>query len=468
MTRDASTAATLGTAGGSGTCSSTIPVSTCAPRTSPALVQAGGAGTYTVGGIPSTEGTSENNSNSGRSTLIVVYGNATLPARNLTVFVGAEVTNATVSTAATVSGFCTAPTGPRSGRLLASAIEGDAEHRRRPDDLRPHRRHARGGVRTEQPGEQLLRVADQRRHGCAQHERHVRHAQPSCRLGALGGRQSWDITNVDISTTLVNSQTSAVAQGTSNQDQYVISSLAMQINVGSPSFPVAVKSVDKAVTFVGDTLLYTVTLNNTTGTANATNVVFTDTPPAGTSFIANSLTIDSILQAGANPAAGVNIGTIAAGGSRVVTFRVAVNSIPASPAAAQYSNTASWTYQYVSCVGQPTTNGTLATNPVVTSVARLAPTKGAAPSGTTYPGQTLTYTISVPNTGTANTAGTTLEDTVPAGTTYVAASTTLNGATVPDVAGAMPFVSAATIDSPGEPAGRSTRAKQRPSRSRSP
>ena len=78
-----------------------------------------------------------------------------------------------------------------------------------------------------------------------------------------GGRQSWDITNVDISTTLVNSQTSAVAQGTSNQDQYVISSLAMQINVGSPSFPVAVKSVDKAVTFVGDTLLYTVTLNNT-------------------------------------------------------------------------------------------------------------------------------------------------------------------------------------------------------------
>ena len=126
VTRDASTAATLGTAGGSGTCSSTIPCFYVRSANVTALVQAGGAGTYTVGGIPSTEGTSENNSNSGGWTLIVVYGNATLPARNLTVFVGAEVTNATVSTAATVSGFCTAPTGPRSGRLLASAIEGDA------------------------------------------------------------------------------------------------------------------------------------------------------------------------------------------------------------------------------------------------------------------------------------------------------------------------------------------------------
>lgn len=453
VTRDVATAATLGTAGVAGTCSSTVPCFYVRSANVTALVQAGGAGTYTVGGIPATEGTSENNSNSGGWTLIVVYGNAGLPARNLTVFVGAEVTNASISTAATVSGFCTAPTGPRSGRLLASAIEGDSNIA---GDQMTFGPTAGTRVAVSGPNNPVNNFfASQINGDNGALNTTGTFGTRNHPVGSMlsGGRQSWDITNVDISATLVNSQTSAVAQGTSNQDQYVISSLAMEINVGSPSFPVAVKSVDKAVTFVGDTLTYTVTMNNTTGTANATNVVFTDTPPPGTAFVPNTLTLDGVVQAGANPAAGVNIGTIAAGGSRVVTFQVAVNSIPAAPATAQYSNSASWTYQYVSCVGQPTTNGSLTTNPVVTNVARLVPAKTVAPSGTAYPGQTLTYTINVPNTGTANTAGTTLQDSVPAGTTYVPGSTTLNGGAVPDIAGAMPFTSAATIASPGEPAG---------------
>jgi len=50
-------------------------------------------------------------------------------------------------------------------------------------------------------------------------------------------------------------------------------------------------------------------------------------------------------------------------------------------------------------------------------------------------GETLRYTITVQNTGTDNATGVDIVDQVPANTTYVAGSTTLNGVAVPDAAG---------------------------------
>jgi uncharacterized repeat protein (TIGR01451 family) len=68
------------------------------------------------------------------------------------------------------------------------------------------------------------------------------------------------------------------------------------------------------------------------------------------------------------------------------------------------------------------------------------------------PGATIEYTISVQNDGLV-TSGATLTEAIPANTTYVAGSTTLNGATVADVAGAMPYVNPGAINSPGQAAG---------------
>jgi hypothetical protein len=85
------------------------------------LVQLGGAGSYTVGGVP---GTLNTGSTDGAGwTLAVAYADPAQVARNLTIFVGAEQAGATP---ASVSGFCTPTAGPVNGRLLVSAIEGDA------------------------------------------------------------------------------------------------------------------------------------------------------------------------------------------------------------------------------------------------------------------------------------------------------------------------------------------------------
>ncbi|MET0208941.1 MAG: hypothetical protein ABW220_07845, partial [Burkholderiaceae bacterium] len=449
------TAATLGTPGGSGTCT-TSPCFYVRSADVTALVQAGGAGTYTVGGVPGTQGNSEENNNHAGWTLAVVYSNPSLPARNMNVFVGAEIASSTQSTPAPIAGFCTPPTGPRSGRLMVSAAEGDTNLT---GDQMTFGATAGTRVAISGPNNPVANFFQSQINGDAGTlvttgtfgTRNSTVGNPGSNIS--GGRQGWDITNVDVSSILQNSQTSAVAQGTSSGDTYVINALGLQVNVGAPVFPVAVKTVDKATTFVGDTLRYTVVLDNTAGTADATNVIFTDSPPPGTTFNALSFTLGGVPNLTANPSNGVNIGTVPAGQSRTVSFTVAVNSIPAAPAVAQYSNAASWTYQYVSCAGQPTINATVTTNPVITTIARLAPTKSVSPSGAIYAGQTLTYTVSVLNDGTANSSGSTLQDLVPLGLTYVPSSTTLNGAPVADVIGAFPFVLGRNINSPTRASG---------------
>lgn len=447
----AATSQTLGTAGGSGTCT-TAPCYYVRSANVTAQVAAGGAGTYRVSGVPATVSASENNNNTAGWTLAVVYGNPAQPARNMTVFVGAELTNGTTSTAATVSGFCTAPTGPRSGRLMVSALEGDSGITGDQMQFGPTAASTVALSGSNNPLNNFFASQINGDSGARDTNGSFGSYNQTAGTGAVG-RQGYDITNVDISATLANSQTSAVARGTSTGDQYVINALALQINVGAPAFPVSVKSVDKASTFIGDVLTYSVTLDNRTGTADATNVFFTDNPPPGTSFVAGSVTVGGVAQPTFNPSTGFSIGTIAAGSQRTVTFRVRVDSIPAAPAAAQYVNSANWTYQYVPCAGQATVNGNITTNPVTTTIARLAATKTVSPGGSIAPGQTLTYTIAALNNGSANSAGSLLSDPIPAGTTYVAGSTMLNGSAVADVAGLMPYAVARTINSPTRPAG---------------
>jgi len=68
------------------------------------------------------------------------------------------------------------------------------------------------------------------------------------------------------------------------------------------------------------------------------------------------------------------------------------------------------------------------------------------------PGAVVEYTISVQNNGLVTSAAS-LTEIIPANTTYVTGSTTLNGAARADVAGAMPFVGGGAINSPSAASG---------------
>lgn len=74
----------------------------------------------------------------------------------------------------------------------------------------------------------------------------------------------------------------------------------------------------------------------------------------------------------------------------------------------------------------------------------IVATKSVSPTGSVGPGDTLTYTIEVENTGNVPAVATTFTDALPAGTTYVANSATLNGTTLG--AASYPFNSPYTIN----------------------
>lgn len=77
-------------------------------------------------------------------------------------------------------------------------------------------------------------------------------------------------------------------------------------------------------------------------------------------------------------------------------------------------------------------------------------------NATAQPGDILQYAIAIRNNTPNLATGITLQDTIPANTTYVPNSTQLNGTPVPDVNGTMPFTTARAVNSPDANSGEIT------------
>jgi uncharacterized repeat protein (TIGR01451 family) len=70
------------------------------------------------------------------------------------------------------------------------------------------------------------------------------------------------------------------------------------------------------------------------------------------------------------------------------------------------------------------------------------------------PGDIIEYEIFVRNAGKLPAINARFEDIVPAGTTYIANSTKLNGTALADSGGTLPFVTPTLVQSPGQVAGK--------------
>ena len=460
------------------------------------LVQTLGTGNIpiSVGGIPGLNlGGNTNDSggsNSGGWTLAVAYRDASQPEHKMDIYVGAEAVSGTTTAVQAVTGFCTAPFGVQSGRLMVSTLEGDAGitgdyFRFGPTNSPPvaNNLSASNNLATNFFAAQINNDT-----GALDNSGTfgTLNKTPGSNLGP--GRHGYDITNVSLNSLLLPNQTTGYVLAGTAGDAYMVNALGTQIKVGQPGFPTAVKRVNGIAadithfpayqTRVGDILTYSIKLNNSTGTASATSVTFTDMLPPGLSFVPGSFSRSNVAAMGADPAtppatdpdlagAGavpmpsanpvspstVSLPDIPAGQGIVVQFQAKVDAVLPAPAKAGYDNTAKWTYQFQPCAGQPIQNAEKTTNPVFVVIPRLVAGKTVAPTGAQDVGSTLTYTITMNNNGLVPSIGSTLADASPAGTTYVANSTKLNGVAVADVSGAMPYATAAAINSAGQAAG---------------
>lgn len=391
------------------------------------LVQNGGAGTYITGAVVGTIVINNDaTANHAGWTLGVIYQNPNLPFRNMSLRAGGVLVQATSApVVTTLTGFATPISGTLGGRALFSAQEGDAN---RTGDQALFGPTSATSVALSGPNNLAANFFASQINGDTGAlnttgtfgTRNQINGAPGSNIS--GGRQGWDITNVDVSARLINNQSSAVLTLTTSGDAYIVNGNAIQVDINAPRITVS-KGSTASGAVAGDSILYTVTVANA-GTASAASVVLSDLLPAGLTFIPGSVTVAGVPRPTLDITAGVPLGSLNLSSSIVVTYRALIGQ---DASILQLVNSANAAFTFQSVAGGPTITGVIPSNSSTLPV--YSPNLSIVKSGSTTNatvGDTVTYTLQVNNGGNVA-ANVTLTDNIPSGSSYVAGSFRLNG-----------------------------------------
>ncbi|GKU25135.1 DUF7507 domain-containing protein [Clostridium folliculivorans] len=192
----------------------------------------------------------------------------------------------------------------------------------------------------------------------------------------------------------------------------------------------ATKEVDKAYATIGDTLNYTVTINNT-GNTNCFNVFFKDIIQTNASFVNGSVKVNGVTHADYNPSTGFNLDDIPGYGSTVITFAVNVNSLPQNYII--YNNATIDYKYYVNPANPPivleATSNTVST---VINVGSLTATKAVSKAYATLE-DLVSYTVTIVNTGNTIAKNVNFRDVIPSGLNFVTGSVKINDVAYPSL-----------------------------------
>ncbi len=214
------------------------------------------------------------------------------------------------------------------------------------------------------------------------------------------------------------------------------------LTIGQPSLSVTKTSNPSgAPVSPGETITYTVAVRNG-GTQVETNAKITDTLTNAT-LVPGSVTLNGVAAADGIVNAGRPIGSLAVGATATIVYRAVVNANAVTSAQVTNSATAGGDQP---CSG-PTCIAASPANTVQPPVLSAAKLIDGQSSESVLPGQTVTYSITVANTGAGPSINTIVTDVVPAGLAVVNGSIALNGASVTGatLSGQTVTVPAATI-----------------------
>ncbi|MGL4655755.1 MAG: DUF7507 domain-containing protein, partial [Sarcina sp.] len=197
------------------------------------------------------------------------------------------------------------------------------------------------------------------------------------------------------------------------------------------------KEVSTNVSDIGGELTYTIRATNS-GQVAATNVIINDVVPQDTTFVQGSVVVNGVSRPLDNPNVGVLIGTLNAGQSVVMTYKVKLVQ-GKLPSPNPVTNIANLIYTYKPTPTSPDTPDSLESNQVSTNVngAVIKPGTDINPGiiksvdkATASIGDSLTYTINLRNTGNIATETSILKDIIPNGTSYIQGSLTVDGQSI--------------------------------------
>lgn len=389
------------------------------------IVQNSGNGTYSVRGVPGLVDpldSSTQDTNHAGWTLAIIYENQSEKLSNLNLWVGGEIVspnNPNVDVA--ISSFLTPESGAVASRIFLSAGEGDAVIS---GDQCLFGRNAANLINLSGPRNPAQNFfASQICNENGQLDTNgtlgTRNANPATGTNTTACRQGWDITSVDGSAAMVNSQTSALFRFTSTGDLYVPNALGMKID-SEGAVLTAVKSAGQVFAFVGSPVDYSLTLTNS-GQIPALNVLVQDTVPSGLALVPGSIEIDGVPHPGDFP---LTISEIDPGQSAVITYQAVADAIPVPNPAV---NSALATYTFYPFPDFPVEN-TAESNPVPVAIVSVESSLlKSVDRAYAVRGDILLYTVQIRNTGNLDLVGTIFRDPTPAGTTFLADSVTVNG-----------------------------------------
>ena len=212
----------------------------------------------------------------------------------------------------------------------------------------------------------------------------------------------------------------------------------------------ASSKISKTYANINDVITYTIPITNT-GNTTATNILFIDTIPNGTTFVANSLKQDATVLTGLspNPPGATLPNGLKGGSTSTVTFQVRIATLPSPNPIPNY---ASMIFQYTidnSTVPNTVGSGSSNTNLATTFINRadLSTMTKATDKDFATIDDVITYTITIPNTGTTSANAVVFKDTIPTGTTFVPNSFTVNDIVKTGVNPTPPGVNIGTIPS---------------------
>ncbi|CEH32906.1 DUF7507 domain-containing protein [Romboutsia lituseburensis] len=245
----------------------------------------------------------------------------------------------------------------------------------------------------------------------------------------LGARNKWDITNVDISNTLVTNQTLLAGQITEGQtgDGVQLVALGAQVLAKAPNIIATLDSYDidgdnEYNVEVGEPLVYAIHIKND-GDVPANNVIASAALNSSTTFVPGSVTINGVSNPTADIQNGINTGTIAAKGIVTVLFTVMVNSVPSGGLMYQSVN---YNYQFVSGLDTITNYGQTNTVEVIVQDGKLKIIKSASKT-TMNINDIVDYTINITNIGTEIAKNLFFQDKIDPSSSFVSGTVVIDG-----------------------------------------
>ena len=375
------------------------------------IVAAAGAGTYTTANVQL--GTGRSDSSSGGWALVVAYGDPAAPSRNLSVFDGMQTVTGSGTVTIPLSGFQTPLTGPVTSTVGLVAYEGDLGTRGDGAAIQGGSGAFTALSNAVNPGPPATSASNSNVFNSTISNAG---ALVTSRTPSFQNNLGYDADLFSTTGVLGNNQSSTQVRLSTSGDAYQPGVVTIATDLYAPRIT-ATKTVAPTTASLGNTLTYTVAVQNT-GQDGATGSTFTDAIPDGTVFVPGSITLNG---ATVSDAADADAGEFAGGqvvvrlGTLAPTTETAILSFQVTVATAGLAsgstieNTADLAFQ-AATTGVPST---VTTAPATTAVLVPDLVIGKTHTPALAPGQSSTYTVTVGNVGEGPTSGpVTVTDTI--------------------------------------------------------